>query len=204
VIRRARIAALSRLTGHHDGMLARTTVVALLIVAATGQGAAIAASFDTATSRALDCRDPIDALNTPASFVEPIAGAVALQTRSSSRTALQTGTTSRPGGPSTRLFAKTPLFVRTGRKAQLIVPQKWVGRLSVTWGNTGQGITTRALTVGPCPGRARWLVFPGGYFLAQPACVELIVRVAGKDRHIQIGVGAPCPGQLRPPQPSAS
>src|SRR5436190_4147232 len=176
------------------------TFVALVVAV---QSAPAAAAVETAESLTLDCRDPIGATSAPASFVQPIAGAVALQTRSSSRTALQTSA-SDAGAPSLRLFAKTPLFVRTGAKAELIVPRKLVGRVSVTWGNTGQGVATRSLGVGPCRGAARWLVFPGGYFVAKPACVGCIVRVAGKDHHVSLGVGAPCPGQRPPPEPTQS
>jgi hypothetical protein len=82
------------------------------------------------------------------------------------------------------------------------VPPAWVGRLAVEWGNTTRRALAHHLVVGPCPGDDPWIAFPGGFYVSQPACVELIVRVANIDHEVSVGVGAPCPGQKPPPQPT--
>jgi hypothetical protein len=177
----------------------------LLTLASAVPGVGAVLSRSAMASATLDCRDPIGAADTPPSYVKAIGGAVALQTRSTTRRALQTAATSDPNVPSLRFRAKTPLFVRTGRAAKIIIPRKQLGRLAMTWGNTDHdGIATRAFTVGPCPGQSKWIVFPGGYYLTRPACIDLTVRAAGSDTRVRVGVGAPCPGQRRPPEPSDS
>jgi len=148
----------------------------------------------------LDCRRPIGELEAPGERYEIIGGAVALVTSASSPIALQTSATK--ADPAKRLFAKTGLLVKTGAKSELIVPPEWADQLSVGWGNTDAGQPSQHLVVGPCDSGAAWIAFPGGYFISDPACVDLIVRVADKDRHRSIGVGAPCPGQRQPPEPT--
>jgi hypothetical protein len=131
-----------------------------------------------------------------------IGHAVALLTSRSSRTALQTGAT--PGAdPSVRLFAKNGLLVRTGVKSELIVAPRSPGKVTFMWGNNGVRPTTRHLVMS-CPGDGGWIVFPGGYYLAKPACVDLIVRTGGIDHRISVGVGTACAGQRPPPQPTDS
>ena len=75
----------------------------------------------------------------------------------------------------------------------------------MTWGNTDHdGIARRSFKLKPCAGPAKWLVFPGGYLLTEPACIDLVVRVTDHDTHVRVGVGASCPGQRPPPEPSDS
>ena len=163
------------------------------------------AAESAAPSAVLDCRDPIGAAETPPSDVTVIGGALALRTRRSTRRALQTTATSDPSMPVLRFFAKTPLFVRSATAAQIIVPRKQMGRVAMTWGNSDHdGIATHVFAVEPCRSASKWIVFPGGYFLTRPACIDLIVRVAGDATRVRIGVGAPCPGQQPPPEPSDS
>jgi hypothetical protein len=106
-----------------------------------------------------------------------------------------------------RLGAKSPLLVRAGSEAEIVVAPEWRDRVVFWWGNTGGG-TRPASTflVGPCrpPGSVAggWLVYPGGFFVSDVACVSLLVRAAGVERRVQIGIGDPCPGQLPPPQRS--
>jgi hypothetical protein len=38
-----------------------------------------------------------------------------------------------------------------------------------------------------------WLVFAGGYWTDAPACIPLLVRTAGRQTTVHIGVGTPCP-----------
>jgi hypothetical protein len=155
----------------------------------------------TSASQTLDCNDPIGELSTPGDGYEAIDGAVALPTSAANPIALGTSAT-REYGPSKRLFAKTGLLVRTGVKSELITPPEWIGRLWYRWGNTGPPPPTDHFVVGPCRGAAAWIAFPGGFFVADPACVHLVVRTAAGDHDVTVGVGAPCPGQRPPPDPT--
>jgi hypothetical protein len=190
----------------------RAVTVSLVIVAAACSGhskgresrssTALRSTTTTSTveakAAALDCSAPIDSARTPPAGFQSIGGAIALETSASDGTALQTSATRQPGVE--RLFAKNGLFVRAGTKAELIVPSRWVGSLALHWRNAGGPVSR--LDVGPCTGDA-WIVFPGGYYVSRPACVELIVRVSSVDHLVSMGVGAPCPGQRPPPQPSS-
>jgi len=105
--------------------------------------------------------------------------------------------------PTARLFAKAGLYVASGRHFLLAVPDEWLGRLTMAWGNPGTRTTNVGMPSG-MPGREAdgsqgpWLVFPGGFWVDQPACVPLIVRSGDTEQTVHIGVGAACPGQAKP------
>lgn len=46
-----------------------------------------------------------------------------------------------------------------------------------------------------------WLAYAGGYETAKAGCLTVEVRAGAERQRVQIGVGAPCPGQKPPPQP---
>jgi hypothetical protein len=106
-----------------------------------------------------------------------------------------------PANSATRLFAKTGLLIRTGRRSELAIPPAWAGRLRIGWANgparPGPGLLVNCH---PYPGdRSGWLAYPGGFWLPHPACVPLLIKSGGRSQRVQIGLGTPCPGQ-RPPQ----
>ena len=158
-----------------------------------------------ADSRALDCRDPIAAMATPRTgyAYQVIGDAVAIVTSTTSKAALQTSATGDPN-PSKRLFAKNGLLVRKNTRSEFVVPTTWHNRLSFLWGNAGPQVPTEHLVVGPCDSAAEWVAFPGGYVVAEPACVSFVVRTTDGDHQVKVGVGAPCDGQRPPPQPTDS
>jgi hypothetical protein len=96
------------------------------------------------------------------------------------------------------------LFVRAdGSRAVVSVPRGERGHVALTWGNTDHdGVATRRFTVGPCPGGGVWIVFPGGFHVDAPRCIELVVRVSDRKHRVTMGVGSPCAGQLPPVEPS--
>jgi hypothetical protein len=97
-----------------------------------------------------------------------------------------------------RLFAKTGLYFKPGHAFEVIVPDELRDRLSIGWGSRSWRVA-----VGACDGvPAEWLALPGGYWVADPLCAELIVRSAADEQRVQIGLGVACPGQAPPPQPS--
>ena len=97
-----------------------------------------------------------------------------------------------------RLFAKTGLYFKPGHAFEVIVPDELRDRLSIGWDSRSWRVV-----VGECVGvPSEWVALPGGYWVADPICAELIVRSAGSEQRVKIGLGAPCPGQAPPPQPS--
>jgi len=98
------------------------------------------------------------------------------------------------------LFAKAGLYIASGASFSLIVPADWVGRLTIGWGSPGQ--RTTHLYVRDCTAsgsQKHWLAFAGGFWIGRPACVPLLVKTASQEQTVQIGLGAPCPGQAPPP-----
>jgi hypothetical protein len=129
-----------------------------------------------------------------------VLGAVALPTARALQTA-RTGLTS-----DARLWAKDGLFVSTDAAVELRVPDEWRGKLSFIWGQPADRHLER-IRIPACAttrGASTWLAFTGGYFVADPACVAIIVTVGQAQQRVQIGVGAPCAGQDPPASPSDS
>jgi hypothetical protein len=111
--------------------------------------------------------------------------------------------------PARRWLAKTGLFVRGGASFDLVVPDEWRGRLTLGWG----GKRGTHLRVPECRASATidqpsdkvstlWLVYAGGYWVPEPACVSVVVRAGEAEQTVRIGIGASCPGQGPPPSPS--
>jgi hypothetical protein len=149
-------------------------------------------------TRTLPCDESIGNQSPPRDM-RVVLGVVALPASPGLRQALQTSRT----GASSRLFAKTGLSVRAGARFQLIVPIGLRSRLSIGWGNAGEGHVGSIITVAGCrAAHHQWIDFAGGYWVTRPMCAALIVAAEGRRRRVQIGIGKACPGQLPPPQPS--
>lgn len=128
--------------------------------------------------------------------------AVALPTTENYPMALQTGSQLVPSQPDAdrpgRLFAKAGLYFKPGHSFEVVVPEALRDRMSIGW-----SIRSWRVTVSDCRGvPSDWMAFVGGYWVADPFCAELILRSGGEERHVNIGLGAPCPGQAPPPTPS--
>lgn len=156
-------------------------------------GAALPVFAQTAS---LACQDAIFSKAQPSADLTVVSGQVALPTRK----ALQANA-SGEAAPSSRLFAKVGLFVASGASFELIVPDGWVGPIAIGWGSPGTRTTHLKVSGCSATGSAdAWLVFAGGFWVGEPACVSLLVRAAGnQDVTVHIGVGAACPGQAPPP-----
>ena len=130
-----------------------------------------------------------------------VLGVVALPTG----TALQT-VASGEADPRYRLFAKDGLFLRVESTFDLVVPAEWRDRLGIGWGSPGSPASH--VRIPACKRTefqtAAWVVYPGGFWVRDPACVTLVVQRGSQKRQVRIGVGAPCQGQSPPPQPSSS
>jgi hypothetical protein len=148
-----------------------------------------------ARSATLGCNDAIASKADPPADLPVVLNQVALPTVNALR-----ANRSGESDPSARLFAKEGLFVASGASFALLVPAEWVGRLTIGWGSPGQR-TTRFYVSGckASGSQERWLVFAGGFWVAEPACVPLLVKSAGQEQTVLIGVGAACPGQAAPP-----
>jgi hypothetical protein len=128
-----------------------------------------------------------------------VLGAVALAGRPGESRALQTG---RDGA---RLFAKSGLWVKSGATFTLTVAPATRGRLTMTWGDAGEGNHGVVMTDAGCvAGHAGWVNYVGGYWISHPLCATLVVTSGGRRRSVRIGIGTGCPGQRPPSPPTAS
>jgi hypothetical protein len=112
------------------------------------------------------------------------------------RTPLQ-ATSSGERDPSARLFAKAGLSVVSGASFDLIVPVQWASRLTIGWGSPAT--RTIRVHVSGCNAAASnrpWLVFAGGFWIAEPACVPLLVSTGDREQTVQLGLGVTCPGKV--------
>jgi hypothetical protein len=106
--------------------------------------------------------------------------------------------------PEARLWTKDGLIVSTDSAVELRVADEWRGKFAFEWGQRHDG-PVEQLRVPACArsrGAGNWLAFTGGYYVADPACVAMIVSVGGVEQRVEIGLGAPCAGQEPPVNPS--
>jgi hypothetical protein len=180
--------------------------ISVLAMTATGCGSTPTASPTPSDSiSVLSCQDVIGSDVSPPSRSSIILGVVALPTGRALQANLESD-------PHATLFAKDGLFIHRGASFDVIVPDPWRGRLTVSWGSLAK--PTGHLRVPGCrptqrmPSSSRWdptdnwLVYPGGYFVSQAACVSLVVRAGQTEHTVLIGIGTPCPGQSAPPLPA--
>ena len=147
----------------------------------------------------LPCGEAIDSRTVPLPDQEVVLGVVALHTSQAAPFALQT---SRSGeaDPAARLFSKSGLEVKSRTAFEIVVPDEVASRLSIGWGSPAR--RTRRLAVPGCDSDSPWLVYAGGYWVRQAACQPLLVRAGRREQRVLVGIGAPCPGQQPPPQPT--
>lgn len=179
------------------------SLAVLLIVACSGEER-VASETSEVTSRpsptapearaaVLSCADVIDSdTEVPAQY-RPISDAVALPTAESAAHALQVS--QQPARPAPNFFAKTGLVLRSDAVVSIRVEEPADVAL-IGWGSPAE-FATEVSSPG-CPG-GEWIAFAGGFLVDQPSCVELTVTVGGDHERVQVGVGAPCPGQQPPP-----
>jgi hypothetical protein len=133
--------------------------------------------------------------------VRPVLGVVALPT-SPDWAALTTARLWDPNRP--RLFAKSALVVRAGASFRLEAAPgtpKSLGFSRAPVEANGDASASRSITVKSCPSTPKfhWLAYIGGYYIDRASCVSLMVETGSGTRRVNIGLGAPCPGQPDPP-----
>jgi hypothetical protein len=175
--------------------LALMSPIGTRVIVRDSDGAVLPVLPPGSAAASLACKDAIASKGEPAADLSVVSNQVALPTVN----ALQ-ASVSGHANPSLRMYAKAALFVASGGSFTLIVPTEWIGRLTIGWGNPpGQ---TTFLFVAGCKATStqkRWLVFAGGFWVGEPACVPLLIRTPGQEQTVMIGVGAACPGQAPPP-----
>jgi hypothetical protein len=76
------------------------------------------------------------------------------------------------------------------RPVVISVAPEWRGRAAFAWGNVGRPVAS--IGVPACAWSQPWVVFTGGYYVRTPACVGLLVSLAGETKRLQVPLGHPC------------
>ncbi|MYW02659.1 hypothetical protein [Streptomyces sp. SID3343] len=137
----------------------------------------------------VDCAGRIQAVAAPTDTYTVVLGDVAFET-SRKLQATDGGGTDAPHP----WFAKTGLLVRDGAAVDILVEGKDADHAAVGWGNGASG-GAQSVRVPGCAGdgaETPWTVFPGGYWVDQPRCVTVTVRVRGEQTRVRVPVGADC------------
>jgi hypothetical protein len=180
-------------------------VTSLSLVSASGCSSTPAANATTPSDAItkLPCQDVIASASAPPSDFSIVFDRVALPTGRALQVSLSGGP-----APGAMLFAKEGLLIRRGASFDLVVPPDWRGRVSVGWGSSAKGSSHLRVPgcrpTGPInqphyQASDDWIAYAGGYWVAEPACVSVVVKAGQAEQTVRIGVGASCPGQAAPP-----
>ncbi len=160
--------------------------------ASESAGSTSASGTSTVTGVTVDaeCRAVIDDLAAPPENYRIFADVVALNV---DVTEMQLSAQPNAGA---RYFVKTGLLIRPTKAITMSVAPDLTGTVAIGWGTTRAEGSATTLTIPACPGRTRaaanWLVFAGGYYVAQPTCVPLVIRAGDLTVTARIPVGAAC------------
>ena len=139
-----------------------------------------------------NCDDPIDAVaKLPDSYVI-VADVVALPDASD----LLQREPVRPDNDAnfSRAFSKMGLLLRPASTFQIHVAPDSQQNALIEWGNVDAEEPVASIAVGSCSGDTdEWLVYPGGVWTLEPACVELVVVTAQTSEIVRLPLAAPCP-----------
>jgi hypothetical protein len=129
----------------------------------------------------LDCQATIDLIDAPPDDYRTILDAVALP---GPETLHEIGFTDAESGLG---FAKVGLLVRAGTASEIAVTE-FDHRIG--WGSTG---IAQRLVVPTCVGAAEWLVYAGGFWVPEPACMTITVVTDNGSDSISFPIDTPCP-----------
>ena len=137
----------------------------------------------------LRCADAVTTTPAPGEQYRVVAAAVTVPS-----TVVQPHESSEAPGP-TRLFAKWGLHVRAGAAVEVRVAPGWEDRARIGWGPGA--VPTTTVQVEACPAAsasAAWSVYTGGTWVANPACVPLVIQSQGRQAEVRLAIGAACDG----------
>ncbi len=162
-------------------------------------GVGLPDELDVKPSLSLGCEGI--ALPAPPENFEVVSDVVALPS-SPDHPALQTSRREASDG-TTYFFAKTGLIWKKGTSFMLVVPDSLRSRMAIGWGGPaphGHSVEVSC----DVDGEALWVGLPGGYWVTEPLCADLLVRTETEEISIQVGIGLPCASQQSPHGPSDS
>lgn len=138
-----------------------------------------------------NCDDPIDAVEDPPGSYMTVADVVALPGTGDMLQRGRVGPDNDAG--SRRSFSKMGLLLRPATTFQIHVAPDSQRNALIQWGNVDANEPVGSIAVASCPGDTNdWLVYPGGVWTLEPACVELVVLTTETAETVRLPLGAPC------------
>jgi len=181
----------------HHAALALCVVLALATGCAGGDGESdLAARIQVVSDDEMACSPAPDE---PPADLTLVLDSVALPSTPTYAFALQTNRRE-SGSGQPYYFAKTGLWWRGDAVFEIAVPDEYQDRLAVGWSRANEPPAHSVSA--DCALDTDWAGAPGGYWVTEPMCAEIIVRVDGTEQRERIGLGTPCPGQNPPRGPS--
>ncbi|NOX31634.1 MAG: hypothetical protein GXP35_16550 [Actinobacteria bacterium] len=152
----------------------------------------------TSSVAPFQCADPIDIMDKPPDGWIRVADAVALPAARS----LQRG---RYDDELGRSFSKFGLVMRADRAFSIRVAIESQPNALIGWGTDSREPAT-SISVSGCPGRCEvswqpncplgalgeWVVYPGGIWTIEPACIKLEITVGAETVTTQLPIGEEC------------
>lgn len=89
-------------------------------------------------------------------------------------------------------FSKVPLLVRRNVSLSVSVADEQQDSVALSWGSSKVEDPVASIQVVGCEGDGEWLMFPGGFWTLDPACVRLTLVSAGESEEIRIPIGSEC------------
>jgi hypothetical protein len=92
-----------------------------------------------------------------------------------------------------------PISVRAGGRAFTIeIAPAWHQPAGMAWDNRGDAKPRIAhgVRVEPCPGGDKlsvWLAYPGGFYVARPACLPIVITIGATRYRARVPLGRACP-----------
>lgn len=149
---------------------------------------------EVGTTINFECADPIDTASDIADLnvSNPITvpDVMALYASDDSSSTIQWGGAHYRG----LTFAKVALIVKVGATITLKVPDQMREHVKIGWSNSGYTVADSIAILG-CTSNvpdAKWLVYPGGFWLDAPACVPLTVTHGKDTETIHVPIGTSC------------
>ena len=145
------------------------------------------------SSADLDCAALIDKIAAPPEGYQSVLGVIALPDPDTQH---QLGRTDPNSGLR---FAKMGLLVRAGEEEALItVDPGQAAKIRIGWGTVAAGDPpspppVEQLVVPRCQSDSVWVVYAGGIWVGEPACVGLTVSTGDRSESISLPIATVCP-----------
>ncbi len=97
-----------------------------------------------------------------------------------------------PPHPELPYGIKVGLLLRRDAAVEIRVPDRFHDTVAIEYG--AADVPAHRIAAGPCYSETEWLVFTGGIWLSEPACIVLEVASGGSTiGTVQLGLGEACP-----------